>query len=335
MRNLLVVAALFAFPFSAFAGVPEDDGIRGRQALGIELRNLLDDENFSELDRRAANYAEKQEGFSDGWWKLTEFFVRVAEPADMKNERAWKKHFEHLEHWIAKAPANEVALTAQAAAFSRYAWVARGGGYADTLTEEGVKLFVERLSRAREILSEVKQHSPRERKPGAGWYTTMMTVALGQGWAPAEYNRLFNEAIATHPDYYEFYLKKAHFLLPRWMGAEGEWQQFAREAGKTKGPDVFARICWANGAFEGFTNLFTTCGITWHEMDRGFAELLRKFPNSSWTLNYYCRLACAARQRTKAATLFEEIGADFYVEAWTTRDFYEKSRAWALPPARR
>ena len=162
----------------------------------------------------------------------------------------------------------------------------------------------------------------------------MTTVALGQAWPRHEYEQLFTEATTAYPDYYVFSIKKACFLLPRWYGATGEWQQFARSAGKSVGPDVLARICWANGGIEGYDKLFTTNGIGWEEIEPGFVELLRKNPRSAWVLNFYCRLACAAKQREVAARLFEEIGQDYYAEAWLSKKNYDENRLWASTTVR-
>jgi hypothetical protein len=100
--------------------------------------------------------------------------------------------------------------------------------------------------------------------------------------------------------------------------------------GAQYGKDVFARICWANGQIETPTKMFAELGITWDEINEGFIELRRKWPTSAWTLNYHCRLAVAARERVAAAQLFQEIGEDIYDGAWSSPEYLEKSRRWAL-----
>jgi hypothetical protein len=331
MRTPLLLAAfVFACVGRVAAEVPSDDGVLARQALAIEVRQLLLDGKFSELDRRAKTYAESKETFADGWWKLSVFFSGLDGPQAKADDRTWQTHLAAIERWVAASKSDATAATVQGKAYASYAWAARGGGYADTVTEQGWKLFAERLAKARKILNSVHERRDSTQKQSIGWYSAMLSVALGEGWARKEYDALYNAAVAAHPDYYEFHLKKAHYLLPRWFGEPGEWQRFARAVRKTAGPDVFARICWANGQTEGLTEMFTAGGITWQEIDAGFTQLMKKNPRSAWTLNYYCRMACAARQREAARQLFKEIGDDVYIEAWQTEAYYKRIRAWAL-----
>ena len=50
----------------------------------------------------------------------------------------------------------------------------------------------------------------------------------GQVPRPA-YEKAWKQATAAFPDYTEFYLNKATFLMPRWYGQPGEWGELRRK----------------------------------------------------------------------------------------------------------
>src|SRR5207247_7634526 len=116
----------------------------------------------------------------------------------------------------------------RARAWTDYAWDARGGGYAYTVTKEGGRQFQLRMSRAREILEEAARLPVR----CPNWYGVMQEVALAQGWDREEYSHLLSEAAKAEPNYYYYYANAARFLLPRWYGRPGVWERLAGEAAK-------------------------------------------------------------------------------------------------------
>src|SRR5436190_19540063 len=79
-----------------------------------------------------------------------------------------------------------------------------------------------------------------------GWWTAMQTVALAEGWDWKTYSGLLDEAMKQEPTYQSFYDNAAYFLLPRWHGEPGAWENFAATvADKIGGDDgdiVYDRI---------------------------------------------------------------------------------------------
>jgi hypothetical protein len=170
--------------------------------------------------------------------------------------------------------------------------------------------------------------------PDPGWFDAMMTVAMGLGVTREGYERLFREAVAAQPGYTAFYLHKAYYLLPRWYGQEGEWQRFAAEVRAAHGVELYARIGWAQGAFEGFPQMFKARSIVWSDMKAGYEEMLRRNPGSVWTMNCLARVAWAAGDRETSARMFERIGDDYYSTAWQSRAMFDDYRARALGAAK-
>lgn len=297
-----------------------------------EMRLKLLAGRFEELDNIANELRATRAQFPGGIWKLDKYYQGIAdlEKGRHASEAEWATIMKKLQQWITERPASITARVALAQAYTTYAWKARGGGYADTVTDEGWKLFHERLKQAEEVLNEAKT-SPIK---CPNWYVTMQEVALGQGWDLERYNRLFDEAVAVEPLYHYFYLNKAHYLLPRWYGEEGDWERFADEVQAQRGGQEGSMLYFyiATSAIryhEPEETFFKDTKVSWPKLKQGFQdkEALQGANNTS--LNMYCKFACLAGDRESANAAFARIGEDYDPYVWgNDRSFYNY-KAWA------
>jgi hypothetical protein len=305
------------------------DGPVGYRAFNAEMIGLVRGNRFDEVEARAARYRAAKERGADGWWMLAAFYAAVTGPSSKATPESFRNWFAASDRWIKAKPTSVTALVARARSLRNYAWQARGSGYSDKVSDESWKLFFERLKEARVTLDRARAVAGKATLC-PGWYDAMMGVALGQQWERADYEKLFSEATAAHPDYEDYYLSKAYYLLPRWYGAPGEWQRFAVEARARHGVGLYARICWAQARYEGFPQLFRDHGIAWRDVQDGFEALHKRSPDSMWVLNHYARMAVGAGDRATALRLMREIGDNFYESAWTTRANYDRALAWTM-----
>lgn len=104
-----------------------------------------------------------------------------------------------------------------------WAWHARGSGFADTVTDEGWKLFGERLQKARDELNAAIAVNP------SGWeaHTKMLVVAKGMGLPRNEADRHLDEAVRAFPGNVKAYVNMYEYLLPRWHGTSEDLLAFA------------------------------------------------------------------------------------------------------------
>jgi len=100
-----------------------------------------------------------------------------------------------------------------------FAWRARGGDYANKVSQENWKLFYERLHEGYKALTTAAIRSG-QRCPA--WYSVMQQIALGLGWPRETYDALFAEAVKYERTWYDYYRQKAIYLLPQWHGQPGE-----------------------------------------------------------------------------------------------------------------
>jgi hypothetical protein len=112
-----------------------------------------------------------------------------------------------------------------AAAYEEWAWEARGGGFANTVTAEGWQLFAERIK---------KSHEAAE----AGWredpFNTvccdlMIRVCMGGELGDDAMESWFERAMLADPNDAEACQNKAFYLSPQWHGNAEDAIVFGRE----------------------------------------------------------------------------------------------------------
>lgn len=187
------------------------------QSAYVESRRaMLYSENFATLDSEADDLLASKARFPGGAWKLRGFFAAVGGPiggydvlidrssstddgngvsADPKSasESAWLRHLSVLRRWQSARPQSSTAVLALARAFTNYAWLARGTGYADTVTDEHAKVFHERVGEAKRLLS---QYGPIvSRNPE--FCCLMITIAMAEGRASKDVQKVVSEPPRT------------------------------------------------------------------------------------------------------------------------------------------
>ncbi|PKN37116.1 MAG: hypothetical protein CVU62_10950 [Deltaproteobacteria bacterium HGW-Deltaproteobacteria-2] len=300
------------------------DGSIARVKLRKEVRALLHEEKFSELENMANKFRTEKTRFPDGGWKVHSFHAAFA-----SHYYGWDELLGNLDKWMKMYPNSVTAKVAAGRAWVEYAWAARGGGYANTVKEEGWKLFEERTAKAYEL---VKNPPEDLSKDCVERYYVLLIIARAQGWDKHKYEALFKKAVSYEPSYYAYYLEKAYDLLPRWHGEKGDWQKFADEAvkltPKSEGMGIYALILLKAWDLKEFTE-FREPDISWQKMRQGFIDIERNYPNSPYMLNFFCRLACIASDKETAIELFKRIGDEPYTEAWQGRSNFYKWQKWA------
>ncbi len=265
-----------------------------------------------------------------GWWKLAWFYGALEIGVDERETTDWPALFGLFERWERAAPSSITARVVHASTLVNYAWKARGSAYANEVSREGLRLFEQRLGQARALLE-----SDPVLKKCPGYYATMMTIALGQGWRRSDYDRLFAEAVALAPDYETFYFRKAYFLQEKWYGTSpDEWHRFALSAAaateKEHGQSFYTRIVWSiHGPGMSRVTEFKQAGVDWLRMRDGFGDIAREYPDSLWNKNAFCFYAFAADDKATARRLFDELAGRYAVDIWGSPAAFSRVAQWA------
>jgi hypothetical protein len=127
-------------------------------------------------------------------------------------------------------PDESVVWLLKGEAHIKMAWFARGGGYANTVTDEGSKLFQEHLAVVEESLNHAWKLNPHDPRIAV----KMMWVELGQGKGRDRMESWFHHAMELDPNNYDACSAKCLYLEPKWYGSTEEMIAFGRECVRTK-----------------------------------------------------------------------------------------------------
>ena len=103
------------------------------------------------------------------------------------------------------------------------AWMARGNGYADTVSQDGWKIFAAELDQAEAYLTNSWARGALNRTA-----YQMMHVELGQSQGRKRLELWFERAMELNPGDYDSCSYKLWYLMPRWHGSYGQMLEFGR-----------------------------------------------------------------------------------------------------------
>jgi hypothetical protein len=293
-----------------------------------EARNLLLANRFEEIERRAAQYRHTKAMYADGFWKLGSWYRGLGLVPRSSPDAQWTARIKKLQAWIKQKPKSITAHIALARAYHDGAYRARGGGWADSVSDAQWKLMYARLDQAAAVLEKVK--SQRAQCPG--WYAAALRIAKLQNWDRADFTALANEGLRYFPQYHDFHYSMAEYLLPRWFGLPGDWEKYAENAAKRvrgEASDIlYARIVYSLQL--SLSDVFGESNISWDRAKRGYAALLKHYPCAIGIANGYAQLAAHAKDRELTKTVLEKyVKNRMDPEIWASEQDFIETRNWA------
>lgn len=127
-----------------------------------------------------------------------------------------------LEIWRKKHPDNQESLICLAEAYRAYAWVARGTGFAITVTPEGWRLMHQRMAKAIEAAEAASKVGPQDCRTWA----TLLAMGNGASLGKEIMASYFNKVLELNPYYYPAYASYLNYLKPKWFGSSTEVHSF-------------------------------------------------------------------------------------------------------------
>jgi len=323
-------ASIFLLALGLFTVVLTASAQPSRSQVVREQREMLRAGKYDSLQKFANAMSRQTEAMGEAYPDSFYFCEAFQTPLSTKTgDLAWAEHHADLEKWIAKYPNSLYPRVALARSLCTYAWEARGGGNADTVTREGWKLFRERLAKADQVLTEAEKVNASE----VVLYHVWATVGLGQHWPADKYEINFQKGIKADPNFLPIYYAKVVYLLPRWHGKPGDVERFAEEAADQRGGEdgdmLYMFIVRRLAEADGKANVFDYAEISWPRMKRGFEARIKSPRNRNLEMNHYCYFACLKNEHSTAKRLFEEIGSQWRKEAWGNQGVFEQWRKWA------
>lgn len=114
------------------------------------------------------------------------------------------------------------------------AYQARGEGFADSVTEEGWKVFGENINKAWEIVEPIFD----DESVPAEAYTCAVIAGKNLQWPREEIEPYLKKSLQQYPTYHRTYAEEAVARLPRWGGAPDETAEFAEKVADQVGGDA-------------------------------------------------------------------------------------------------
>ncbi|PYJ85659.1 MAG: hypothetical protein DME22_08200 [Verrucomicrobia bacterium] len=148
-----------------------------------------------------------------------------------RNNRQFEEFYRSIEKPLFQNwPKESVSWLLKGQFYIKYAWAARGGGYANTVSQEGWRLFSERLAAAETALAQAWELNPKDPRTAV----KMMWVELGQGRGRSRMELWFRRAMELDPNSYDACNTKLLYLEPKWHGSIEEMLKFGRECVESK-----------------------------------------------------------------------------------------------------
>jgi hypothetical protein len=190
------------------------------------------------------------------------------------------------------------------------AWAARGGGYANTVSDQQAQLFAQYLEQARQILEPAYAKYPDE--PAIS--NLMITVAIGASLDRDTMEMWFQRAIKADPNDYAAYLNKAYYLQPRWYGTVDDEWKFSQECAATQNwPHKIPLVLTTaldEVADNGDADIFTRDDV-WKLTESVFRKYLELHPRSNLNRTYFLQDAYLGHHQDVVAEQYKILGKNW------------------------
>src|SRR6266576_1580871 len=267
----------------AILSKPTLDGKQERSQFKAAVWQTFFRGDFETLETLGQELRQSRERLLDGSWLSEAYFsaFRLSPNTTMERYTAVEQL---IEKWERAKPTSPAVPLIKVGYHLDLAWHWRTERSGKAVTAEGWKGFKSELAIARQLL---ELHAADKSYPE--YYTLMLTVGLGQGWRKADYMALFTQATEVEPDYYRYHCQTAVYLLPRWHGKKGEWEQFAEQQRQlhgacAAGDALYTRVALGLQDYY-FHRFFRDTAISWEVMASGFDYLIKTHPDSRYLKN--------------------------------------------------
>lgn len=236
-----------------------------------------------------------------------------------------------LDRWLEARPHSHCARVVLGRFLVNYAWAWRGGGYADTVSDESRAKFRSLLKEARTVLEEARLNRPHDAEPS----NILLSVALGLGLPRETMESYYADAVEAAPHHYGARSAKLEFIFPKWYGSWEEADAFLQECRDDAKQHPNLRILQYYGyremsrARSGYEDILKDSNNQ-QEITSIYEDSLKKWPDSLSTLCNYAFALYNFQEYEKSIAVFEQIGDRFHTSsAWSSVIAYNRARAGA------
>ena len=249
----------------------------GDLKIKSDVMALLQNKKFGELTTVIENASKQRVQHRTGDEQIDILYEALANPGEVQ-DAAWKEHLALLEEWAKSEPTSAIPHVVLADFYIKYAWSARGSGWAKDVQPWQWDLFRDRLYLSAQQL----QLALAFGTPGPQWFSVAQINILGAGQKSDRpiYDAITEIGNSLYPNYVPLYLNKVYYLQPRWRGTNQEWVDYATKTadavGGEEGDKLYARMV-ANVA-DLYPDVYKeAAALSKDRVDRGNAQLNKQF----------------------------------------------------------
>jgi hypothetical protein len=300
-----------------------------------ETYDFLLKKDFGAIERLANKARENKERLVGGYWKIDSIYEGLTGmyseyPEQEITDQMWKDRIELLSNWKKESPNSITAGVALALSYIEYGWFARGFGYIDAVSDEDLRLLNERLSMAERELIEAKSLNIRCPR----LYREELFLGMAKGMSQTEFNEIYEEATKFEPNYLQFYLVKSEYIMPRWSGKQGDWENYIDslpdELAKleTDETDIIFFVVVAGKLADSSVNLSAIKSRD--RIYKGFDDLEKKYKSDKKRLNQCAYLSFVTSNIPGAKWAFTRIGNDWDKDVWRNKEKFNLTKQAAM-----
>lgn len=254
-------------------------------------------------------------------------YEEFSNPGKEEPEAAYVARERLLNEWYSETPSAESAL-ALGILYENYAWLARGHGFADTVSEEGWRLFRERLQKAEKLLDEAERLGDSSLE----LYSEQMTLCYSLSGDRQRAQEIALKATRFGVEGMRVVEQWAEFLLPRWHGKPGDLDAAAVTLRQTVGHDAYyAAMALMTLRSEGGDTLRAghPFHVDWNRLLGSLQEGQRKGVLSQPLLQRTLAICEENQDRGSARKLLPLAARNAVNKVWDSQENYEACLRWA------
>lgn len=302
-----------------------------RELTHAEVRSRLERQDYDWLEQTAARLRSNRTRDYYQVPKLLAFYDGLT--VDGCGERSkydWPAQLAALEAWRQARPDSTVPIVALADFHLDYAWNARGRGFSDTVTDEGARLYEERLREARRLCRQALAVADDD--PNV--YAVLVECAKGLADEDERVRDYVNASYHVDPYFVRTLTNASAYFLPRWYGEPETLPEFADWAASLSagefGEGLYAYVVEMTQNYHGRT-VFDDFDFDWDRTKAGLEALMDRFGQDALWASRACRLAQYQRDREFGAALLAWMGESFHTDVFENRTEFNRFRVANAP----
>ncbi len=266
-----------------------------------KCRYLIRTERFDDLESMAADLRARRPSLKDGRSILARLYDGI-EPFGTTDEQ-WEQQREIFQRWCEKKPDSITAHIALGRFWEMYAWRARGGGYARSVSADGAAKFNERVKLAQSVVEQARALKEKDSQ----LCDLEMQLAIDTGALREQVERIIQDALAIDPADRGVVIHAARYFYPRWYGRPGELEKYAMHAyqltRKHWGTIVYGQIAW-NARLQHGPSFLDDFNLSWDLVKQGLNEYTDRYTEMTAAQEHLARMACFKGDRETARAAF-------------------------------